>query len=182
VAQLYAGPTLDQLRPAGIPTSFRSGFDAGLFYPQLIALANVPSGSNAFVEVMAWDTAFGDSYEQARFMGGKVGKSEILHITTGGGGAPAGSLLGLPSFSLQAGLPYFQTATIQFLERQADNSIVWELHGQPGSLYVVEKSGQNNEVVWRPYTVVTNVNGTVTFSDHADSGSTVILYRARILN
>jgi hypothetical protein len=128
-----------KMRPAGIPTSFRAGPDAGLFYPQLITLANVPSGSNSFVEVMAWDKTFGDSYEQARSTGGKIGKSQILQIITGGNGAPAGSLLGLPSFSLQAGLPYFQVATIQFLEHQADNSIVWELHGQPGSLYVVEK-------------------------------------------
>jgi hypothetical protein len=181
-AQLYAGPTLAQLRPAGTPTPFRTGIQAGFFDPQLITLANVPSGSNAFVEVMAWDTTFGDSYEQARFTGGKVGKSEILQVTTGGGGAPAGSLLGLPSFSLQAGLPYFQLAEIQFLQRQPGNLVWWELHGQPGSLYVIEKSDQNNEIVWRPYMVVTNVSGTVTFSDQANSGSAVVLYRARILN
>lgn len=182
VAQLYAGPTLAQLRPAAPPTPFRAGFNAGFFQPQLITLASVPVGSNAVVQVMAWDTAFGDSYEQARFTGGKVGKSQILNVTTGGDGAPDGSLLGMSSFSLQAGLPFFQLATIQFLERQPGNLVIWELFGQPGSLYVIEKSDQINEVVWRPYTVVTNVTGTVTFSDQANSGSAVVLYRARILN
>jgi len=182
VAQLYAGPTLGQLRPAGIPTPFRTGINAGFFIPQLITLANVPPGSNAVVEVMAWDTAFGDSYEQVRFTGGRVGKSEILQVTAGGGGDPDGSLLGLPSFSLQAGLPYLQVATIQFLERQPGNLVVWELTGQPGSLYVIEKSDHNDEIIWQPYTVVTNSSGTVTFSDQASSGSAVVLYRARILN
>jgi hypothetical protein len=182
VAQLYAGPTLALLRPVGQPSPFRSGFNAGYFYPETVTLPNVPAGSNAVVQVRAWDTGFGTSYEEARATGGRFGKSLILQLTAGGGAVPPQPLLGLQSFSLQAGLPYLQVATIRFVQRLPGNVIVWELQGQPGNLYVIEKSRRSEEIVWRPLTVITNVTGTVTFSDTADSGAAMVWYRARILD
>jgi hypothetical protein len=106
----------------------------------------------------------------------------ILQLTAGGGAVPPQPLLGLQSFSLQAGLPYLQVATIRFVQRLPGNVIVWELQGQPGNLYVIEKSRRSEEIVWRPLTVITNVTGTVTFSDTADSGAAMVWYRARILD
>ena len=139
-------------------------------------------GSNAVVQVCAWDAACGTSYEQARATGGRFGKSSILQVTVGGGGQPPRRLQGLQSFSLQAGLPFFEVGTIAFVERQPPNTIVWALHGQPGSLYLIEKSERSKETVWHPFTVITNVTGTVTFTDTANSGNANVWYRARILD
>ncbi len=182
VAQLYAGPSLDKLRAAGQPTPFQTGFYAGYFVPQILTLANVPPGNDVVMEVCAWDASYGTSYEQARANGGKFGKSGVLHTAAGGGDQPPQTLQGLQSFSLQAGLPYFQAGTITFVEQQPPNTMVWALHGQPGSLYLIEKSERSTETVWHPFIVVTNVTGTVTFTDQAESGTANVWYRARILD
>jgi hypothetical protein len=182
VAQLYAGPSLDLLRPAGQPTPFQSGVNAGFFVPQTVTLANVATGSNAILQVCAWDATFGTSYEQVRATGGRFGKSNILQVSAGGGAMPPQTLQGLQSFSLQAGLPYFQVGTITFVESQDPNIIVWALHGQAGSIYLIEKSKRSEETVWHPYTILTNVTGTVNFNDTVDSGAANVWYRARILD
>ena len=95
---------------------------------------------------------------------------------------PPVTLVGLQSFSLQVGLPRFSAGVITLVERQPPNTIVWSLQGETGFRYVVEKSNRSEDSVWRPYTVVTNVTGTVTFTDTASSGSGAVLYRARILD
>ncbi|HWC59135.1 MAG TPA: immunoglobulin domain-containing protein [Verrucomicrobiae bacterium] len=181
VAQLYAGPALASLRPVGQPTPFQSGFNAGYFVPQTLTLGNVAPGSNVMVQVRAWDTAFGPSYEAARAMGGRFGKSPIFQVVAGGNEAPPADLQGLQSFSLQAGLPYLQVASITFVERQPPDTLVWALHGQPGNIYTIEKREQG--AVWQPYQVITNVTGTVNFTNTVEPGSGfVVLYRARILD
>lgn len=182
VAQLYAGPSLGALRPAGQPTSFQDGFNAGYFVPQLVTLANVAPGSNAVLQVRAWQASYGTSYEQARAMGGIFGKSGIIQVPAGGGILPPQTLQGLQSFNLQAGLPYFEVGTITFVQRQPPNTIVWALHGQPGSIYLIEKCKRSEETVWRPFTVLTNITGTVNFTDTANSGAANVWYRARILD
>jgi hypothetical protein len=182
LAQLYAGPTLDALRPAGQPTPFQERFQTGYFVPQLSTLANVAPGSNAILQVCAWDANYGNSYEQARAMGGKFGKSGIIQVRAGGGTQPPQTLQGLQSFSLQTGLPYFEVGKISFVERQPPNTIVWALQGQPGSIYLIEKCKRAEETVWHPFTVLTNITGTVTFTDTADSGDANVWYRARILD
>lgn len=182
VAQLYAGSSLDLLRPAGQPTPFQTGFNAGYFVPQLVTLANVAAGSNCVVQVRAWEAGKGNSFEEARALGGKFGKSGILTVSTGGEALPPQYLVGLQSFGLQAGLPYFQVGTIEFVEKQPPATFLWAVHGQAGSLYLIEKSRRAEETVWRPFTVVTNVTGTVTFTDTADSAASVVWYRARILD
>ena len=180
VAQLYAGPSLDLLRPAGQPTPFQSGVNGGFFVPPIVALANVAAGSNAVLQVCAWDATFGTSYEQVRSTGGKFGKSAILQVVAGGGTRPAQTLLGFKSFSLQAGLPYFQVGTISFVEMESTNTMVWAVHGQPNCLYLIEKSDHLGETVWHPLTVLTNVTGSVMFTDTANA--TNVWYRARILD
>ncbi len=180
VAQLYAGCSLGLLRPAGQPSAFKGGFSAGYFYPQVVALPTVPPGSNAIVQVRAWDARMGSSYEEARAMGARFGKSGLLTVVAGGGLMLPATLDGLQSFSLQAGMPQFASGQISLVEQQPDGVIVWSHRGEPGFQYVIEKSRQGVE--WRPYLVITNTTSTVTFTDTTDSGSTVIFYRSRILD
>jgi hypothetical protein len=182
VAQLYAGPTLETIRPAGEPTPFRTGLSAGFFVRQLVTLANVAPGEIAFAQVRAWEASRGASYEEARATGGKFGRSEILEVRTMPPLLPPASLDALQSFSLRAGLPRFSVGVITLVERQPPNTIVWSLQGEPGFRYVVERSSRNDDFVWRPFAVLTNVTGTVTFTDSASSGSGTVLYRARILD
>ncbi|HXT13639.1 MAG TPA: immunoglobulin domain-containing protein [Candidatus Angelobacter sp.] len=182
MAQLYAGPDLASLRPVGQPTPFQSSYNAGYFVPQTLTLGNVAPGSNAVVQVRAWDTAFGSSFEAARTLGGRFGASGIFQVVAGGNGGPPANLQGLQSFSLQAGLPYFQVATLQYVREQPLGTLVWALHGQPGYIYSVEKRYPG--LVWQPFTVVTNITGTVNFTSTLERGlgNDAVLYRARILN
>lgn len=180
LAQLYAGPSLDLLRPAGQPTPFQSGVNAGYFVPETNTLGNVMPGSNAVLQVCAWDASYGTSYEQAQALGGSFGKSGILQVAAGGGDWPPQSLLGFQSFSLQAGLPYFEVGRIYFVSNQPPNLLVWVLHGEAGSLYVVEKSVRSQEAVWHPFLILTNVTGTVTFID--TNSAAMVWYRSRILD
>lgn len=180
LAQLYGGPSLEFLRPVGQPSPFRSGFDAGYFYSQIVTLPTVPPGSNAIAQVRAWEASKGSSYEEARALGGKFGKSDLLTVMVGGGPMPPTYLEGLQSFSLGAGMPQFANGHIQFVERQAGGIIVWSHQGEPGFHYLIEKSVGGFE--WRPFVVVTNVASTATFTDSANSGSAVTFYRSRILD
>jgi len=180
VAQLYAGPSVETIRPVGEPTPF-TGPGAGLFAPQILTLPNVPPGGTALAQVRAWERARGTSYEEARALGGRFGRSTLLEITAGGGDALPSPLDGLTSFSLQTGLPTFNVGLIKFVERQPHDIIVWALQGEAGFRYLVEKS-VSSAAVWRPYVVLTNVTGTVTFTDSADTAARAVLYRARILD
>lgn len=182
LAQLYAGPSLDKLRPAGLPTPFQTGFDTGYFVAQLVTLPDVAPGSNCVVQVRAWKSSQGDSFEEARALGGKFGKSGIFEMTAGGGVNPAPYLVGMRSFHLEAGLPLFQVGHLEFVQRQT-NQLVWALHGQPGSLYLIETSAQFREPLWQPFAVVTNVTGVVLFTNTLGSGEGAVRsYRARILD
>jgi hypothetical protein len=116
LVQLYAGPTLETIRPAGHPIPFRIGFLAGFFVGQVVRLANVAPGETAFVQVRAWEATRGTSYEEARAVGGKFGRSEILELRTMPPQAPPVTLVGLQSFSLQVGLPRF-SAGVNYISR-----------------------------------------------------------------
>ncbi len=103
-AQLYVGPTADTLTPAGSPTPFRIGAAAGSVTPQTVTLVGVPPGGAVHVEMRAWETAKGASYEEAWSAGGPAGRSSPIVVTTGGDGippSPPAPLTGLASFTLQ---------------------------------------------------------------------------------
>lgn len=180
VAQLYAGPSLELLRPVGQPSPFRPGSIVGYFYSQTVALPNVAPGSNAIVQVRAWDARMGCSYEEARAMGGKFGKSSLLTVKVGGGVLIPTFIDGLQRFSLQAGMPQFRSGEISFVEVQPTGKMVWSHRGEPGFRYLIEKSGQGVE--WRPFAVITNTTSTVTFSDTTENGTGLVFYRSRILD
>jgi hypothetical protein len=183
VAQLYAGLTAENLRPAGDPVPFIAGFGAGYFMGRSVALPNVPPMTLAQVQVRVWEASFGASYEEARALGGKFGRSEVLAVIAGGGtGAhtlPA-NLTGLTSFSLQAGLPGFTTGRLQLQQQLPNGQAVWSLQGESGFRYLVEQTAEPNQLVWRPYLLLTNSSGNTSFT--VDPSSENTFFRARILD
>ncbi len=180
LAQLYGGASLELLRPVGRPSHFRTGFNAGYVYPQVVTLPTVQPGSTAVLQVRAWDASKGISYEEARALGGRFGKSDLMELAVGGGEMPPTDLIGLRSFSLKAGLPQFAVGEISFVERLPEGVVVWSHRGEPGFRYVIEKSVHGFE--WKPYMVITNVTSTANFTDSPSSGSSAVFYRSRILD
>ena len=99
--QLYAGPTPDSLQPVGPATHIAPV--AGRFVGGTRVIPGVAPLQTATVQIRAWSSAAGTSYEQARAAGGKTGVSPLLQVITGGGGVPPrppANLIGLQSFSL----------------------------------------------------------------------------------
>ena len=182
VAHLYAGTTLDTMRPTASPTPFRTGFQAGYFVSKVVTFPNIPPGIPIFAQIRVWESSRGNSYEEARALGGKFGRSSIMQVTLGGGLTPPQRLVAISRFSLQAGLPAFTVGQIEFLQRDQDDSLLWQLRGEAGFRYVVEKTSLTASLDWHPLIVLTNTSGTVTFSDQIGSGEGTALYRARILH
>lgn len=103
-AQLYVGAPGGALAAVGSAVPFRG--DAGIGYITSGGKVTVPGiagGSQAAVELRAWKTSLGASYEAAVAAGGGVntGASAPITITLGGGGtppAPDANLVGLQGF------------------------------------------------------------------------------------
>ena len=133
LAQLYGGTTAENLRAVGRPVAFGTGLQAGYLISDsslVRAVPPVPLSGVALVQVRAWDSAAGATYEAAQLAGGKAGTSAILSLTTGGGGEPPAvpaNLVGLQSFALRRG------TGPAILEQPVGGSF---LVGQPVSLEV----------------------------------------------
>jgi hypothetical protein len=178
VAQLYAGPTLAQLRAVGTPSPF---ITPGLFQSQTVLVPTVPPNSNAVVQVRAWQRSKGASYEEARALGGKFGRSVVFQAWTGTPPlSPLDGLPGLASFSLQSGLPAFNVGRIELAGQTSEGVIEWTLRGETGCQYVIERA--LSDLVWRPLLVLTNATGTVNFTDPGAGVDATVFYRARILD
>lgn len=103
-AQLYIGPAgtssasaLSTNGVGGAPIPFQSGAAAGYFVGGARTIEGFASGSTITVQVRAWATAAGNSWESAT--GGR-GESNLIQVTLGGGQTPAANLVGLTSFGL----------------------------------------------------------------------------------
>jgi hypothetical protein len=184
-AQLYVGSTDDALRPVGEPRPFLTGFNHGLWDPASVILATIPPGAPVFAQVRVWDRTVGASYEIARALGGRFGRSQILSIIAGQSSMPpipfeGAQLSGMHSFSLQAGLPHFTTGQLELAERLPGGLLLWRLTGAAGFRYLVER--QTEGANWFPLTVLTNATGVVLFEDRAQEETDMQLYRARILD
>jgi hypothetical protein len=183
LAQLYAGPSLDALVRAGSPTPFRNSVTLpGTVVPKTVTVPNVAPFATVYVQVRAWDRARGSTYEEARALGGKFGRSNIATLIAGGGSPPAvpPRLTNMQSFNLAAGLPLFNVGTIELVERRPQNAFVWSLMGEMGFRYSIERSLQRDE--WHPLLILTNITGTTTFVDPDTPPPGVVLYRGRILD
>jgi hypothetical protein len=105
-AQLYAGTnaaTLSAVGPAQPfwdPTGLYPSGYLGVPWPVPVVLPNIKAYSPVFVQVRAWDSNAGGSFEAARAAGGLTGKSNVLRLIAGSKDSGAASLAGIRSFSL----------------------------------------------------------------------------------
>ena len=113
VAVLYGGPTPDSLALASggvgsmspVPFTVTFGGEAGYFSRGAqVYVDNVPQSGYAWLQVRAWDTRLGSTYDDVVRLGlGGYGQSALFY-TYGGDvivpGRPAQPLRGLESFSL----------------------------------------------------------------------------------
>jgi len=106
MAQIYAGPSASALAAIGSPVPFRTGAAAGYVTSSTVSIPTVAAGAVAQVQIRAWATAAGATYESALAANGATGQSAILAITTGGAGVPPSlpaNLDGLTSFAITGG-------------------------------------------------------------------------------
>ena len=105
MAQLYAGATQGNLTPVGAPLPFRTGAAAGYWTATAVTINTVDATGNAFVQVRAWATASGATYEAALASGNGFGTSNILTVKpTTAPDVPA-TLTGLTSFAISGNVP-----------------------------------------------------------------------------
>jgi hypothetical protein len=125
LAQLWAAPAGGTLAPVGPAVPFRTGTLAGYILTtatetnpdgSLRAVDGVAAGSPALVQVRAWASSLGDTWEEAAAAGlGGTGMSGELTITTGGGLNPPGPLIGLTSFNVATVIPEPSIAALGIL-------------------------------------------------------------------
>lgn len=197
LAQLYAGPEGGTLAPVGPAVPFRTGAAAGYWFPTLDAVRAIPSvppGQTAFVQVRAWETGSGSTFEQTLASGGPVGASGILRIKTGGDGAPPSvpaNLEGLGSFKLTRnpgpelrglGIP---PGTVNIPEpgvvlglRFSGDAIQLSILGQSGDTYEIHKSG--DLIHWEPAVRLSSTDAQLLFEEGA-GGSLHQFYRVVVL-
>lgn len=182
LAQLYYGPRPEDLRPFGSPRTFLSGHWQGFWESAEVLVPDLPATGRAFAQVRVWDRTHGASYETARALGGRFGRSAVLELNRSDDGwdGRAYRLAGLASFSLRAGFPAFTTGRIELANSLPDTTLVWQLTGAAGFRYLVERQTDGRN--WLPFVVLTNETGTVEFPDQTSPETTMQIYRARILD
>ncbi|MCP5525388.1 MAG: hypothetical protein H7A47_01105 [Verrucomicrobiales bacterium] len=116
-ARLYGGATAETMQPTGPPVRFGVGAAAGYVETALRAVPPVLPGGLAYVQLRAWESGAGDTYEEATIAGGRAGRSAVFSVVTGGDGSPPSELTGLESFALIRGVP------VDILEGPADRTI-----------------------------------------------------------
>jgi hypothetical protein len=131
VAELWAGPDLDSLAPVSWMVPFGTGMAAGYWSAGSSAVVYVPSvapGATAFVQVRVWEVALGATYEEARASGGRIGKSIVMALVTGGAGTPPSlpaNLVGLTPFRLGDDPPAPLNAGAD-LDGDGQTDILWQ--------------------------------------------------------
>jgi len=86
VAQLYVWKTGEGFIPMGEPTPF---LNDGYFNGGLVVVWFLPGSGSVWIQVRAWETASGETFEDAALAGAWTGASEALFLPeTGSGGFP----------------------------------------------------------------------------------------------
>jgi len=118
VAQLYAGTSATSLSPVGSAVAFGTAARAGyIIGGGAVTIPTIAGGATATIELKAWDSTKGTSWELAQSAGSAVGASTAFTVVLGGGGVPPGppaDLVGLTTFSLVA-VPEPSTIALGFL-------------------------------------------------------------------
>jgi len=108
MAQLYVGPQgtaaalLTTNGVSGTPQPFQTGAQAGYFLGSSRTISGVAGGTTLTMQVRAWATAAGSSWETA--INGR-GSSNPIDITLASGIATPPNLVGLQSFSITGVVP-----------------------------------------------------------------------------
>ncbi|MBI1178748.1 hypothetical protein GC207_15050 [bacterium] len=184
LVQVYVGQTAESMRAAGQPMSFyaESFPDTahGIFFSSAARVPDIPAGENVFVQLKVWNVFDGLTYEAARASGGKFGFSPVMQTSTYQIPSPPVELNIPDSFSLQDGLPLFTTGLLSFSAHSPNGGVEWELQGEAGFRYLIERRTPPN--TWDPFLIITNTSGVTQFEDPLGSQGAVRFYRARILD
>jgi hypothetical protein len=181
-AQFYAGETLSQLRPlspavyifqqpgTGVPGSISAG----------LTNTPVPAGQNFCIQLRAWDSDFGLSYEAARANGGLIGRTPILEVLAGSELTGPTTLTNLSDIRLITRLNNFTPGELYFKERSISRGPVFELRAPRGFLYSVDAQSGGTE--WQSILLLTNLTGSATFSDPRENATAATILRTRIVD
>jgi hypothetical protein len=103
MAQLYAGATATSLAPVGDAVPFRTGAAAGYWSATARTISTVDATGKAFVQIRAWATASGATYEAALAANnGGFGAGNTIQVTPTVAPAVPADLTGLTSFFISS--------------------------------------------------------------------------------
>jgi hypothetical protein len=179
VGQFYFGPNELDLRPYGPPQIFFEGITAGIIRTSYWgAVPGLRMDQPAFAQMRVWERSKGPSFEHARAVGGKFGRSITVPLVDVHWDGKNYKGYDIPSFSLQAGVPNFTTG--RFISSvQNRGTVLFTYEGHPGFRYLIEEADKN--LLWTPFSIVTNQSTSFTFSTKPGDAKQK-LYRARILD
>ncbi len=180
LVQLYAGPSPAALRPVGPVRPFLTGLGSGRFVQAEIPVPDMAPNQMVYVQTRVWQTNLGNFYEDVRIRGGKYNVSELYSVLMPSGGPFVASDVPINSFSLRAGAPYLSTGNITVNSRPHGQPIEWKLTGAAGFTYVIEKRTPPQD--WAPLLILTNMTGTVLFTDTNAGTSSANFYRSRMID
>jgi len=172
LAQVYAAATPGILRPLGAAIRLQGGH----LFSISRQVPDVAPNQTVFVQLRAWEAAYGASYEQARAGGGKYGFSPISQGVAGS----SIQLVRTESFRLRAGELFFVAGLLKADDRLPDGTRQYILMGESGARYLIETRQPPNN--WLPMLIFTNDTGTTVFTDPEPPDRPVRFYRARLLD
>jgi len=103
LAQLYVGGNEKSLKAVGTAQPFYRDYPiygGGVPWPVPVILPDVKAYSLVVVQVRAWDSWAGASFETAQAAGGLTGKSKVLRLMAGSEDAGPARLTGIGNFTL----------------------------------------------------------------------------------
>jgi hypothetical protein len=181
-AQFYSGETLNDLRSLGpiVPifvqpgTGEPGGVSAGL------ADALTFGGTKMWIQLRAWDAQFGATYAAARANGGAIGRSRPIEVMVGSELTGPTVLTNLADVRIGTIVTGFTPGELRQSGRNAQGAPVFELRAPRGFLYSVDESRNGNS--WTPILLLTNVTGSVKFTDPRAELPAATMYRTRIVD
>lgn len=187
VVGLFAGPAPDNLQLQAPVIGFTPV--PGRFLGGTRTISNTVPNQLVWMQVKVWDSAFGDSYEEAIAAGGKRGDSELFQVRLGGSIIPPGTLDNMPGFALSQPKTLARRvtaapaspATPLVLHRLVPSTNGWKLTltGPVSATCVIETS--TDLLTWKTVATVVNKSGVVEYT-HGDHSEARRFYRVRLVN